>query len=89
VLAAAASRADAILHLAYIHDFSLDHSIVIDTEVNAVTALAKGARGKPIITTSGTALAAPAPDGGKITRGSHREPLGGCGDGKLGNLGRS
>jgi hypothetical protein len=27
--------------------------------------------------------------GGKITWVSHREPLGGCGDGKLGNLGRS
>src|SRR6266581_1266862 len=27
--------------------------------------------------------------GAKITRGSHREPLGGCGDGKLGNPGRS
>jgi hypothetical protein len=27
--------------------------------------------------------------GGKITRVSHMEPLGGCGDGKLGNLGRS
>ena len=65
VLAAAASRADAILHLAYIHDFSLDHSIVIDTEVKAVTALAKGARGKPIIPTSGTAVAAPASDGGE------------------------
>jgi nucleoside-diphosphate-sugar epimerase len=65
VLAAAASRADAILHLAYIHDFSLDHSIVIDTDVKAVTALAKGARGKPIITTSGTAVAAPEPDGGE------------------------
>jgi hypothetical protein len=38
---------------------------VIDTEVKAVTALAKGAHGKPIITTSGTALAARAPDGGE------------------------
>lgn len=65
VLAAAASRADAVLHLAYIHDFTLDHNIVIDAEVKAVTALAKGAQGKPIITTSGTALAAPAPDGGE------------------------
>jgi nucleoside-diphosphate-sugar epimerase len=63
VLTTAASRADATLHLAYIHDFSLDHSIVIDTEIKAVTALAKGAGGKPIITTSGTALAAPSPDG--------------------------
>ena len=44
VLAAAASRADAVLHLAYIHDFSLDYSFVIDTEVKAVTALAKGAQ---------------------------------------------
>jgi len=64
VLQAAASRADAVLHLAYIHDFSLDYSIVVDTEVKAVTALAKGAKDKPIITTSGTALATPAPDGG-------------------------
>jgi nucleoside-diphosphate-sugar epimerase len=44
VLRAAASRADAVLHLAYIHDFSLDYSIVVDTEVKAVTALAKGAK---------------------------------------------
>ena len=64
VLKAAASRADAILHLAYIHDFTLDHSIVIDTEIKAVTALAEGARNKPIITTSGTAFVAPALDGG-------------------------
>jgi len=27
--------------------------------------------------------------GGNITRVSHKEPLGGCGDGKLGNLGQS
>jgi nucleoside-diphosphate-sugar epimerase len=65
VLTAAASRADAVLHLAYIHDFSLDYSIVIDTELKAVTALAKGAQGKPIIITSGTAFVAPAPDGGE------------------------
>jgi nucleoside-diphosphate-sugar epimerase len=65
VLKAAAARADAVLHLAYVHDFSLDYSIVIDTEVKAVTALAEGARRKPIITASGTALAAPAPDGGE------------------------
>ena len=65
VLSTAASRADVVLHLAFIHDFSLDYSIVIDTEVKAVTALVKGAQGKPIITTSGTAIAAPAPDGGE------------------------
>ena len=53
LLAEAASRSDVVLHLAYIHDFSLDHSIVIDTEIKAVTALARGAEGKPIITTSG------------------------------------
>ena len=64
ILAGAASRADAVLHLAYIHDFSLDYSIVIDAEIKAVTALAKGAAAKPIITTSGTAVVAPAPDGG-------------------------
>lgn len=65
LLAEAASRSDAVLHLAYIHDFSLDYSMVVDAEIKAVTALARGAQGKPIITTSGTALAAPAPDGGE------------------------
>jgi nucleoside-diphosphate-sugar epimerase len=65
VLAAGASRADAVLHLAYIHDFGMDYSIVIETEVKAVTALVEGAHGKPIITTSGTAVAVPAPDGGE------------------------
>ena len=64
ILRAAASRADAILHLAFIHDFTLDYSVVLNAEVKAVTALAEGALGKPIITTSGTAVAAPAPDGG-------------------------
>lgn len=65
VLKAAAARADAILHLAFIHDFSLDYSIVLDAEVKAVTALAEGAKAKPVITTSGTAVASPAPDGGE------------------------
>ena len=65
VLTAAASRADAILHLAFIHDFALDYSMVLNTEIKAVTALAKGAQGKPLITTSGTAVARPAPDGGE------------------------
>jgi nucleoside-diphosphate-sugar epimerase len=65
VLSAAAWRADAVLHLAFVHDFSLDYNVVIDTEVKAVAALAKGAKGKPIITTSGTAVAAPAADGGE------------------------
>jgi nucleoside-diphosphate-sugar epimerase len=65
VLSAAASRADATLHLAYIHNFRLDHSIIIDAEVKAVTALAEGANGRPIIATSGTAFVMPALDGGE------------------------
>lgn len=65
LLAAAAARADAILHLAYTHDFSLDYSVVIDIEVKAVAALVEGAGGKPIVTTSGTAVVAPAPHGGE------------------------
>jgi len=66
-LSAAASRADAVLHLAYIHDFSLDYSLVVDAEIKAITALATGAKNKPIITTSGTAVAAPAADGGETS----------------------
>jgi hypothetical protein len=37
----------------------------------------------------GQQLQAVRPGGRKVTWGSHREPLGGCGDGKRGNLGRS
>jgi nucleoside-diphosphate-sugar epimerase len=70
VLAAAAARADAVLHLAYTHDFSLDYSIVIDIEVKTVAALVEGAGGKPVVTTSGTAVAAPAPDGGETNEDS-------------------
>lgn len=65
LLAAAAARADAVLHLAYTHDFSLDYSVVIDIEVKAVAALVEGAGGKPVVATSGTAMVAPAPNGGE------------------------
>jgi nucleoside-diphosphate-sugar epimerase len=70
VLAAAAMRADAVLHLAYTHDFSLDYSVVIDIEVKAVAALVEGAGRKPVVTTSGTAVVAPAPDGGETNEDS-------------------
>ncbi len=70
VLAAAATRADAVLHLAYTHDFSLDYSVVIDIKVKAVTALVEGAGRKPVVTTSGTAVVAPAPDGGETNEDS-------------------
>lgn len=70
VLSAAAARADAVLHLAFMQDFSLDYSIVIDTEVKAVTALVEGAGKKPVVTTSGTAVVAPAPDGGETNEDS-------------------
>lgn len=64
LLQAAAARADVVVHLAYTHDFTLPYDTVIAIEVNAVTALARGAAGRPIITSSGTALVAPAADGG-------------------------
>ena len=70
VLAAGARRADAVLHLAYTHDFSLDYSVVIDIEVKAVAALVEGAGSKPVVTTSGTAVVASAPDGGETTEDS-------------------
>lgn len=70
ILAAGATRADAVLHLAYTHDFSLDYSVVIDIEVKAVAALVEGAGSKPVVTTSGTAVVAPAPDGGETNEDS-------------------
>lgn len=64
LLQAAAARADVVVHLAYTHDFTLPYDAVIAIEVAAVAALARGAAGRPIIATSGTAFVAPAPDGG-------------------------
>lgn len=65
VLSAAAGRADAVLHLAYTHDFTMEYGKVLEIEARAVSALVAGASGKPVIITSGTAFITPRADGGE------------------------
>lgn len=74
VLRAAAQRADAVLHLAFQHDFTLDHSVVIGTEMRAVDALTERAAGKPVVVTSGTAFVVPAADGGETDEQAPHNP---------------
>ncbi|KAL4979014.1 hypothetical protein BDW66DRAFT_169258 [Aspergillus desertorum] len=60
-------NADIVLHLAFDHDFTKPYQQLVDTDIAAVTALAKGLEGtgKPLIVTNGTANAAPDPNGGE------------------------
>ncbi|KAH9904032.1 putative NAD dependent epimerase/dehydratase [Xylariomycetidae sp. FL2044] len=65
VLERESRAADAVLHLAWIHDFSLDFAEVAKFDMAAVDAMAKALKdtGKPLIMTSGLGFIAPDPDG--------------------------
>ena len=67
VLERESAAADAVLHLAYIHDFTLDYEQVLKADRDAVSALAEGLKGtgKPLIITAGTAIVDPDPAGGE------------------------
>lgn len=69
VLREQSERADAVLHLAYIHDFTMDYEQVLRADREAVDALGAGLRGRsrPLVITSGTALVDPDPAGGETT----------------------
>lgn len=69
VLRQESSRADAVLHLAYIHDWGMDYEEILRIDAAAVDALGEPLRGtgKALVTTSGTTLAAPDPSGGETT----------------------
>ncbi|KAL5000344.1 hypothetical protein BDV10DRAFT_162528 [Aspergillus recurvatus] len=60
-------NADIVLHLAFDHDFTKPYQQLVDTDIAAVTALAKGLEGtgKPLVVTNGTANVAPDPNGGE------------------------
>ncbi|RDW78573.1 NAD-dependent epimerase nscE [Aspergillus mulundensis] len=60
-------NADIVLHLAFDHDFSKPYQQLVDTEIAAVTALAKGLEGtgKSLVVTNGTANVAADPNGGE------------------------
>ncbi|KAK9458420.1 hypothetical protein V1511DRAFT_485683 [Dipodascopsis uninucleata] len=57
VLSEQSSKADIVIHLAFIHDFTLDYNIVLETDGSAVDAMAQAIKGtdKPLVVTSGVA----------------------------------
>ncbi|KAL4957019.1 hypothetical protein BDW69DRAFT_157254 [Aspergillus filifer] len=60
-------NADIVFHLAFDHDFSKPYQQLVNTDINAVSALAKGLEGtgKPLIVTNGTAGVEADPNGGE------------------------
>ena len=69
VLRQESAKADAVLHLGFIHDFSMDHNEVLRIDAAAVDALAEPLRGtgKALVITAGTAVVEPDPAGGETT----------------------
>ncbi|KAK9311123.1 hypothetical protein V1524DRAFT_443521 [Lipomyces starkeyi] len=72
VLRQESSEADAVLHLAYIHDFGMDYEEVLRIDAAAVDALGERLRGtgKAFVITSGTAVVDPDPAGVETTEDS-------------------
>lgn len=69
VLRQESAQAEAVLHLAYIHDWGMDYEKILRIDAAAVNALGEPLRGtdKALVTTSGSTLAAADPDGGETT----------------------
>ena len=69
VLRQASAQAEAVLHLAYIHDWAMDYEEILRLDAAAVDALGEPLRGtgKPLVITSGTAVVDPDPAGGETT----------------------
>ncbi|KAL2066335.1 hypothetical protein VTL71DRAFT_2406 [Oculimacula yallundae] len=72
VLRHQASEADAVCHLAYIHDFTRNYEEILAVDAAVVDALAEPLRGtnKPLVTTSGTLVVEPDPEGGETVEDS-------------------
>lgn len=72
VLRKESSKADAVLHLAFIHDWGMDYEEVLRIDMAAVDALGDPLRGteKALVVTSGTAVVDPDPAGGETTEDS-------------------
>ncbi|KAF7585853.1 hypothetical protein BBP40_009975, partial [Aspergillus hancockii] len=72
ILAHEAKQADIIFHLAYDHDWSKPYDEILKLEFGAIDALAGALTGtdKPLVTTSGTAVVAPDPNGGETDENS-------------------
>lgn len=72
VLRQESAEADAVLHLAYIHDWGMDYEEILRINAAAVGALGEPLRGteKAFVVTSGTAVVAPDPAGDETTEDS-------------------
>jgi nucleoside-diphosphate-sugar epimerase len=72
VLRQQSAEADAVLHLAFIHDFARDFEEILGVDAAAVDALGEPLRGTKtaFVITSGTAVVAPDPAGGETTEDS-------------------
>jgi len=72
VLRQEGAQAEAVLHLAFIHDFTMDQGEVLRIDGAAVDVLGGSLRGtgKPLVITSGTAVVDPDPAGGETTEDS-------------------
>ncbi|KAB8067858.1 NAD(P)-binding protein [Aspergillus leporis] len=67
IIAREAKEADIIFHLAFDHDWSKPYEEILKLEYGAIDALAGALIGtdKPLVTSSGTAVVAPDPNGGE------------------------
>lgn len=69
VLRRESAAADIVIHLAYIHDWTMDYDEILRIDAAAVDALAEPLQGtgKPLVITSGSALAEPDPEGNETS----------------------
>ncbi len=72
VLRQQSAQAEAVLHLAFIHDWGMDYGEIMRIDAVAVDALGQPLRGteKALVTTSGTAMVDPDSAGGETTEDS-------------------
>jgi nucleoside-diphosphate-sugar epimerase len=72
VLRQESAQAEAVLHLAFIHDWGMDYEEIMRIDAAAVDALGEPLRGteKALVITSGTAVVDPDPAGGETTEDS-------------------
>lgn len=72
ILREQSAKAEAVMHLGFIHNFEMDYGEILRIDVAAVDALGEPLRGtgKAFVITSATALVAPDPAGGETTEGN-------------------
>lgn len=72
VLRQESAQADAVLHLAYIHDWAMNYEEVLRIDAAAVDAVGESLHGteKAFVITAGTSVVAPDPAGGETTEDS-------------------